>query len=131
MAKIKWGVISTAKIAKEHVIPGIQQGQYAEMYAIASRERESAENVAKQLSIPVAYGSYEELLADPAVQAVYNPLPNHLHVEWSIKAAEAGKHILCEKPLGVDAQDARVVNAFEHFELATRLAQAGRAGLWR
>ena len=111
MAKIKWGVISTAKIAKEHVIPGIRQGQYAEMYAIASRERESAENVAKQLSIPVAYGSYEELLADPAVQAVYNPLPNHLHVEWSIKAAEAGKHILCEKPLGVDAQDAeKLVN---------------------
>lgn len=81
-------------------------GQYSEMYAIASRDREHAAKVAEQLSIPAVYGSYEELLDDPAVQVVYNPLPNHLHVEWSIKAAKAGKHILCEKPLGVDARDA-------------------------
>ncbi len=111
MAKVKWGIISTAKIAREHVIPGIQAGQYTEMYAIASRDRDVAARVAEQLSIPTVYGSYEELLADPAVQAVYNPLPNHLHVEWSMKAAEAGKHILCEKPLGVNAQDAeKLVN---------------------
>lgn len=106
MATIKWGVISTAKIAREHVIPGMQQGGYCEVYAIASRNLEKAQAVAKDLSIPKAYGSYEELLADPDIQAVYNPLPNHLHVPWSIKAAEAGKHVLCEKPIALDAEEA-------------------------
>ncbi len=107
MAKVKWGIISTAKIAREHVIPGMLAGDYCDIYAIASRDIERAQQVAQQLSIPNVYGSYEELLADPDVQAVYNPLPNHLHVSWSIKAAEAGKHILCEKPLGVDAEEAQ------------------------
>ncbi|MCP4401023.1 MAG: Gfo/Idh/MocA family oxidoreductase [bacterium] len=106
MAKVKWGIISSAKIARVHVIPGMQQGEFCEVYAIASRNQEQAQQLAKNLSIPKAYGSYEELLADPEVQAVYNPLPNHLHVSWSIKAAEAGKHVLCEKPMGIDAADA-------------------------
>ena len=111
MAKVKWGIISSAKIARNNVIPGMQQGELCEVYAIASRKLEQAQQVAKDLSIPKAYGSYEELLADPEVQAIYNPLPNHLHVSWSIKAAEAGKHVLCEKPLGVDAADAeKLVN---------------------
>jgi len=106
MAKIKWGIISTAKIAREHVIPGMQAGEYCDVYAIASRNLEKAQTVAKELSIPKAYGSYEELLADPDVQAVYNPLPNHLHVPWSIKVAEAGKHVLCEKPIALNAEEA-------------------------
>lgn len=106
MAKVKWGIISTAKIARDHVIPGMQAGEHCEVYAIASRDLKRAKQVAEELSIPKAYGSYEELFADPDVQAVYNPLPNHLHVSWSIKAAEAGKHVLCEKPLGIDAGDA-------------------------
>jgi predicted dehydrogenase len=107
MAKVKWGIISTAKIARQHVIPGMQAGDYCDVYAMASRDLKRAEQVAQELSIPKVYGSYEELFADPDVQAVYNPLPNHLHVAWSIKAAEAGKHILCEKPLGIDAEDAQ------------------------
>jgi predicted dehydrogenase len=107
MSKIKWGIISTAKIARVHVIPGIQAGRYCEVYAIASRNLKTAQAVAKDLAIPKAYGSYEELLADPNVQAVYNPLPNHLHVPWSIKAAEAGKHVLCEKPIALDAAEAK------------------------
>ncbi len=107
MRKVKWGILSTAKIAREHVIPGIQRSQYGEVAALASRDQQHARDVAEQLAIPQAYGSYEELLADPEVQAIYNPLPNHLHVEWSLKAAEAGKHVLCEKPLGVNAADAQ------------------------
>jgi predicted dehydrogenase len=106
MAKIKWGIISTAKIARKHVIPGMQAGAYCDVYAITSRNLEKAQAVAKELSIPKAYGSYEELLADPDVQAVYNPLPNHLHVPWSIKVAEAGKHVLCEKPIALNAEEA-------------------------
>jgi predicted dehydrogenase len=107
MAKIKWGIISTAKIAREHVIPGMQAGAYCDVYAIASRNLEKAQAVAKEFSIPKAYGSYEELLADPDVQAVYTPLPNHLHVPWSIKVAEAGKHVLCEKPIALNAEEAK------------------------
>ncbi|GAK56728.1 NAD binding oxidoreductase [Candidatus Vecturithrix granuli] len=106
MQKVKWGILSTAKIAREHVMPGMQAGKYCDIYAIASRDLAKAQEIAKAFSIPKAYGSYEELLADPEVQAIYNPLPNHLHVAWSSKAAEAGKHVLCEKPLGLDAADA-------------------------
>lgn len=97
--KIRWGVISTAKIGQTKVIPAMQQGQYSEICAIASRNLESVQQVANELKIDKAYGSYEELLKDPDIDAVYNPLPNHLHVEWSIKAMEAGKHVLCEKPI--------------------------------
>ncbi len=105
MTKLKWGILSTAKIARTHVIPGMKLGEYCDLQAIASRNAEQARDVAQEFSIPKAYSSYEELLADPDIQAIYNPLPNHLHVPWSIKAAEAGKHVLCEKPLGLNVND--------------------------
>ncbi len=101
MSKIKWGVLSTAEIGTGKVIPAMQQGQYCEIVGIASRDLNRAQAVARQLDITKAYGSYEELLADPEIEAIYNPLPNHLHVPWSIKALEAGKHVLCEKPIGL------------------------------
>lgn len=101
MEKVQWGILSTAKIGVEKVIPAIQKGTYSEITAIASRTIKKAKVVARQLGIPKAYGSYEELLADPDVDAVYIPLPNHLHIPWSIKALKAGKHVLCEKPLGL------------------------------
>jgi predicted dehydrogenase len=107
MSKVRWGVLSTAKIAVTKVIPGMQKGLWSEVTAIASRDRNKAEDAARTLGIGRAYGSYEELLADPQVEAIYNPLPNQLHVPWSIKAAEAGKHVLCEKPLSLTAVEAR------------------------
>jgi len=107
MKKLKFGVLSTAKIGREQVIPAIQKSQHCTVSAIASRSKERAGEVASSLGIDLSYGSYEELLADDAIDAVYIPLPNHLHVEWSIKALEAGKHVLCEKPIGLDAEDAR------------------------
>lgn len=107
--KVKWGVISTASIGIRKVIPGMQRGAWSEVVAIASRGGKKAEAVARKLQIPKAYWSYEDLLADPEIEAVYNPLPNHLHVPWSIKAAEAGKHVLCEKPLGVSVADAKAL----------------------
>ncbi len=107
--KVKWGVLSTARIGVNKVIPGMQKGEWSEVVAIASREGEKAESVARKLRIPKAYWSYEELLADPDVEAIYNPLPNHLHVPWSIKAAEAGKHVLCEKPISLTVEEARLL----------------------
>ncbi len=107
MRKVRWGVMSTAKIGWEKVIPAMQKGRYCDMHAIASRDPGRAREVAKRLGIPRVFGSYEELLADADIEAVYIPLPNHLHVEWSIKALAAGKHVLCEKPLGLNAADAR------------------------
>lgn len=104
--KVRWGVLGAAKIAVNQVIPAMQQGEWSEVVAIASRDLARAEGAASGLEIPRAYGSYEELLADPQVEAVYNPLPNHLHVPWSIKAAEAGKHVLCEKPIGLTVAEA-------------------------
>ena len=105
--KVRWGVLSTAKIGVKKVIPGMQRGEWCEVTAIASRDRAKAEEVARTLGIGKAYGSYEELLADPDIDAIYNPLPNQLHVPWSIKAAEAGKHVLCEKPLSLTVAEAR------------------------
>jgi predicted dehydrogenase len=99
-------VLGAAAIAVKKVIPGMQQGERCEVIAIASRDRRRAEQAARSLGIPKAYGSYEELLADPDVEAIYNPLPNHLHVEWSVKAARAGKHVLCEKPLSLTVAEA-------------------------
>ncbi|HKV25455.1 MAG TPA: Gfo/Idh/MocA family oxidoreductase [Candidatus Acidoferrum sp.] len=107
--KVRWGVLSTARIGVNKVIPGMQAGKWSEVVAIASREGEKAESVARKLRIPKAYWSYEELLADPDVEAVYIPLPNHLHVPWSIKAAEAGKHVLCEKPVSLNVAEARAL----------------------
>ena len=105
--RVRWGVLGAAKIAVERVIPAMQRGEWAEVVAVASRDADRARRAADALNLPRAYGSYEELLADPDIEAVYNPLPNHLHVPWSIKAAEAGKHVLCEKPVALDAAEAR------------------------
>jgi predicted dehydrogenase len=104
--KVKWGVLGAANIAVKKVIPAMQLGEWCEVTALASRDLEKARRFALDLGIPRAYGSYDGLLADPDIEAVYNPLPNHLHVPWSIKAAEAGKHVLCEKPIAVNAQAA-------------------------
>lgn len=105
MPKLRWGVLSTAKIGRTKVIPAIQTSNLGEVVAICSRELTSAQQAAVELGIAKAYGSYEELLADPEIDAIYNPLPNHLHVPWSVKALNAGKHVLCEKPLGLNAAD--------------------------
>src|SRR5438874_512206 len=105
MQKVRWGVIGVAKIATIKVIPAMQQGEWCEIAGIASRDLAKADAAARALGIPRAYGSYEEMLADPEIEAVYNPLPNHLHVPLSIRAAEAGKHVLCEKPIGMGPAD--------------------------
>jgi predicted dehydrogenase len=107
MQKVRWGVLGAARIAITKVIPAMQKGQLSEVTGIASRDRAKAEAAARQLGIPKSYSSYEEMLADPEIDAVYIPLPNHLHVPWSIRAAEAGKHVLCEKPLGMNAAQVR------------------------
>jgi predicted dehydrogenase len=107
--KVKWGVLGAASIAVRKVIPGMQEGEYCEVAAIASRDIAKARAAAATLKIGTSYGSYEELLADPEIEAIYNPLPNHLHVPWSIKAMEAGKHVLCEKPIGLNAAEARTL----------------------
>src|SRR5687768_14741511 len=109
MAKVRWGVLGAAKIAIEKVIPAMQNGTYSEVTAIASREMDRIGPVAVSLGIRSSYASYERLLEDPDVEAVYIPLPNHLHVPWTIKAAEAGKHVLCEKPIGLNADEARKI----------------------
>jgi predicted dehydrogenase len=116
MKKVRWGQISTANIGVKKVLPGMMRGKYSEVVAISSRDVNAARKAAKQLGIPKAYGSYEELLADPDIDAVYNPLPNHLHVPWSIKALEAGKHVLCEKPLALTSAEAQsLVDAAKKF----------------
>ncbi len=109
--KVKWGVLGAASIAVRKVIPGMQQGEWSEIAAVASRDLSKARTAAENLKIGKAYGSYEELLADAEIEAIYNPLPNHLHVPWSIKAAEAGKHVLCEKPIALNAEEARTLLA--------------------
>lgn len=105
--KIRWGVLGAAKIALTKVIPAMQQGTYSEVAAIASRDLEKAQGAARDLDVPKFYGSYDELLADREIDAIYNPLPNNLHVPWTIKAAEAGKHVLCEKPIALTTEEAR------------------------
>jgi predicted dehydrogenase len=109
--RVKWGVLGVAGIAVRKVIPGMQKGMWCEVTAIASRDAQKAEDAAHKLGIAKAYGSYEALLADPEIEAIYNPLPNHLHVPWSIKAAGAGKHVLCEKPLSLTVAEARALLA--------------------
>jgi len=105
--KIRWGILGVAKIATTKVIPAMQRAENVEIAAIASRDLNKARTAAEKLAIPQAYGSYEELLADRSIDAIYNPLPNHLHVPWSIRAAEAGKHVLCEKPIGLSVAETR------------------------
>ena len=107
--KVRWGILSTAKIALTKVIPGMQQSSWCEITAIASRDLSKAKKAANALNIPNAYGSYEELLADESIEVVYNPLPNHLHVPWTLKAAEAGKHVLCEKPIALNTEEAKTL----------------------
>src|SRR6266576_5995440 len=107
--RVKWGVLGVASIATKKVIPGMQKGEWSEIAAIASRDLKKAKEAARKLGIPKAYGSYEELLADTEIEAVYNPLPNHMHVPWSMRAAEAGKHVLCEKPLALSVAECRTL----------------------
>lgn len=111
MRKVRWGVLGAAKIATAKVIPAMQRGKHSEVTAIASRDEARAESAAAALRIQKAYGSYDDLLNDPDIDAIYNPLPNHLHVPWTTKAAESGKHVLCEKPIALSAAEARTLVA--------------------
>jgi len=146
--KVRWGILSTANIAVEKVIPAMQRSPWCEIAAIASRDLSKARKAADELRISKAYGSYEELLADDTIEVIYNPLPNHLHVPWTLKAAEAGKHSLCEKPIALNAAEARTlidardrygVRIQEAFMVRThpqwletrRLIQMGRIGTLR
>lgn len=110
---IRWGILSTANIGRARVIPAIQKSNTGTVVAVASRDQRRAQDFASELNIPTAYGSYEALLAAPDIDAIYNPLPNSLHAEWAIKCAEAGKPMLCEKPLASDVTEAQqIVDAF-------------------
>lgn len=149
MRKIRWGILSTAAIGTEQVIPAMQRGEFCEIAAIASRSLDNAQAVAARLGIARAYGSYEALLADPEIEAIYNPLPNHLHIPWSLKALEAGKHVLCEKPLALTAAEAqtlvdaagqhphlKVMEAFMYrhhpqWQKARQMVQEGKIGTLR
>ena len=111
---LRWGILSTADIGVRKVIPGIRRAARCEVAAIASRDAEAARAAAARLDIPKAHGSYDALLADPDVDAVYIPLPNHLHAEWTIAALRAGKHVLCEKPLAMTADDAQLMVDVAH-----------------
>ena len=104
---VRWGILGVSMFATRRMVPAVQRGRELTVAAIASRSKDKAEKAARDLNIPRAYGSYEELLADPEIDAVYIPLPNHMHVPYSIKAAEAGKHVLCEKPIALNAAEAR------------------------
>src|SRR5215472_11438472 len=111
MPKLRWGVLGAAGIAVNKVIPAMQHGVDTEITAIASRDLAKALRAARDLGIAKAYGSYDELFADREIDAIYNPLPNHLHVTWSVRAADAGKHVLCEKPIAMSADEARALRA--------------------
>ena len=107
--KVRWGVLGAARIAMMKVIPAMQVGEWSDVVGIASRDPAKASEAAGKLRIPKSYGSYDALLADPDIEAIYNPLPNHLHVPWTVRAAEAGKHVLCEKPIALNAAQARTL----------------------
>jgi predicted dehydrogenase len=112
--KVRWGVLGVANIATKKVIPAMQKGERSEIVAIASRSADRARQAAEELGIAKAYGSYEELVADAEVEAIYNPLPNHLHVPWSIKAAKRAKHVLCEKPIALSAKEVESLIEVRH-----------------
>ena len=149
MKRVRWGILSTAKIGTVQVIPAMQKAEFCDIVGIASRNADSARSAADELGIPRSYGSYRELLDDPDIEAVYNPLPNHLHVEWSIAALEAGKHVLCEKPIGLTASegqqlveagrrfpDQKLMEAFMYrhhpqWQQTRQLIQDGRIGTLR
>ena len=105
--KVQWGVMGVAKFATTKMIPALLRCEWAEVAGIASRDEAKAKSAATEFGIRKAYGSYEELLADPEIEVIYNPLPNHMHVPWSIRAAEAGKHVLCEKPISLSVAECR------------------------
>jgi predicted dehydrogenase len=109
MRKVRWGVLSTAKIAREKVLPALQASQHCDVVAIASRSMASARATADVFGIGKAYGCYEDLIADPGVEVIYNPLPNDMHVAWTLAAARAGKHVLCEKPFSMNAKEAHAL----------------------
>jgi predicted dehydrogenase len=142
---VRWGVLGVADIARLKVIPAMQASRWSPVVAIASRTEGKAREAAQQLSIPRAYGSYQQLLADPEIEAIYNPLPNHLHVTWTLRAAAAGKHVLCEKPIALSAQQARellsvrqqtgvligeafMVRTHPQWQMVRELVQSGRIG---
>ncbi len=148
MTTLNWGVLGASNFAIEHMIPALQQCASLRVHAIASRTLARAEDVARRFDLPRAYGDYESLLADPAVDVVFNPLPNHLHVPWTEKAARAGKHVLCEKPIALDAaeaarliavrdetgvqiQEAYVVIHHPQWQRVRELVRAGRVGSLR
>jgi len=109
---VKWGILSTAKISRNHIIPAIKLSNNGEVVAIASRNSESANEVAKSFGIKTAYGNYEDLLLGNGIDAIYNPLPNNLHLEYTLKALEKGKHVLCEKPIGLNANEAKELKSY-------------------
>jgi predicted dehydrogenase len=113
--KVRWGILSTANIALTKVIPAMQRSPWCEIVAIASRDLAKAREAAAELKIPTAYGSYGELIEDDSIEAVYNPLPNHLHVPWTLTAVELGKHVLCEKPIALNADEARTLIAIRDY----------------
>ena len=142
---VRWGVLGTARIATRKVVPAMQRGTWSQVVAMASRDGERARRAADALGVPKAYGSYEALLDDPDIDAIYNPLPNHLHVPWSLRAAAAGKHVLCEKPValtaaeaqqlvegrnraGVLIQEAFMVRRHPQWLAAVEIARSGRIG---
>jgi predicted dehydrogenase len=110
---VRWGVLGAGNFAQKVSLPGMKRGPLTELAALASRDTAKAQAAAQALGIPRAYGSYEELLADPEIEVVYNPLPNHMHVDWTTRAARAGKHVLCEKPIALDAADAETLIAVQ------------------
>ena len=148
MTELSWGVLGASFFAVEHMIPALQQSAGLRVHGIASRELAKAEAVAERFGLSQAYGDYESMLADPAIDVIYNPLPNHLHVPWSAKAARAGKHVLCEKPIALDAdeaaqliavrdetgvqiQEAYVVTHHPQWKRVRELVRAGRIGRLR
>lgn len=149
MHKVRWGVLGVAKIATQKVIPAMQRSSLCQVVGIASRDDRRARQAAQRLGLEKSYGSYEQLLADPQIEAVYNPLPNHLHVPWTIQALQAGKHVLCEKPIGLSAAEAeslrqaaaahprlKVMEAFMYrfhvqWQTARRLVREGQIGTLR
>jgi len=124
MKKIRWGILSTANIGTQKVIPAMQKGEHCEIIAISSRTQENAIQAAKKLNIRKAYGSYEQLIADPEIDAIYNPLPNHLHVPLSINALKAGKHVLCEKPISLTAEEGQQLVDFAETKPHLKLMEA-------
>jgi predicted dehydrogenase len=110
---VRWGVLGASRFALNVSLPGMQKGALTDVRALASRDLAKARAGADALGIPKAYGSYEELLGDPEIEAIYNPLPNHMHVEWTARAARAGKHVLCEKPIALHAREAETLVAVQ------------------